>query len=179
MYQRIGYQDPGDHLAWHDHSAMITEARRSGEIDDAVNEDLMARVQSNDAAVFDSWALPYLFQRNPRIAGQIFFLRLDSDINSRAIRCIVSQGPVPSVSISSAVSLVRSKDRTTRDQFKRLYGFDIISGRGAPRVAQSRVNISDFVYGSSPYQVRRGVRMAHAKITAALQAAGILERRTH
>jgi cytidylate kinase len=175
MLQRIGYNDAGDHLTWHRSSAMIAEARRSGEVDDAVNEELAARFEYGDPAVFDSWALPYLTRRNYAIAEQVFFVRLNSDLNSRAIRCLVSQGPNPAVSVGGAVSLVRSKDDSTRDQFKRLYGVDVV-GEGNLRVNQIRISLSNFVYGSSTYQVRRGISSAHAKILAALRAANVLDR---
>ena len=176
MLQLIGYNDAGDHLTWHHSPAVIAEARRRGEVDDAVNEELAARVEDGDPAVFDSWALPYLTRRNYAIAEQVFFVRLNSDLNSRAIRCLVSQGPNPAVSVGGAVSLVRSKDESTRDQFKRLYGFDVVGEAGNLRVNQIRISLSNFVYGSSPYQVRRGISSAHAKILAALRAANVLDR---
>ncbi len=165
MFAEIGFRDPGQHDAWTHHAPEIAHARESGLVDAAVSRELLVRAESSTPIVFDSWTLPYMARESASLRKAVFFLKLDSDINSRAVRCLVSQGADAKYSITEAVNLIRSKDLSSRERFKSLFGFDILGRENTPRGARkARVDVSRFVFGSSPQQVRRGIQSAHHHI---------------
>jgi cytidylate kinase len=165
MFAEMGYVDPGDHDTWIVRSAQVAEWRESGTVDRNVNIRLLQRVENPEPAIFDSWALPYMAAESPLIRSNVFFLHLESDLNSRAVRCLVSQGARPAGSVSEAARLIKGKDSSSRDQFQRLFGDKALGSKESPRApSKARLDVSDFVFGSSPRQVCRGIRAAHDEI---------------
>ena len=165
MFAEMGYQDPGYHDTWGKHAEEIAAARADGTVDLAVNRELLKRAESQAPTIFDSWTLPYMARRSELLQNTVFFLKLDSGVNARAIRCIVSQGVNARFSIAEAVELIRTKDMSSRERFKATFGFDILSRTGGLRDARkARIDLSGFVFGSSPQQIRRGIQAAHRQI---------------
>jgi cytidylate kinase len=168
MFYQIGYKDTGNQEAWLIHADHIRQARESGLADKAVNKQLLERAQDPAPAIFDSWTLPYMARDSESLREYVSFLRIDSDLSSRALKCLVSQGANTTRSIRDATELIRSKDKETRDLFQSLFGFDIFKSVGTKNLKSAKVDISACVFGSSPRQVRRGIRFAHQAVTAAI-----------
>jgi cytidylate kinase len=169
MFDEIGYKDPGQQDTWTVHSPELSHARESGLVDEAVNQQLMERAESSLPAVFDSWTLPYIARSSDFLRKTVFFLQLESDLSSRALRCLVSHGPNAIYSITEAADLIRDKDTFSRQRFKNLFGFDILSrATGLKDARKARIDISRYVFGSSPHQIRRGIQSAHNTILAVL-----------
>jgi cytidylate kinase len=171
MFAVIGYVDPGNHDTWMLHSERIATSRETGDVDRAVNERLLQRVEDLEPAVFDSWALPYMAAESPLIQASVFFLHLESDLNSRTLRCLVSQGAHPTANVSEAARLIKEKDSSSRDQFQKLFGNNALGRRGIPKTSnRARLDLSSFVFGSSPRQVCRGIHAAHREIIKLIPA---------
>src|SRR5712691_3242729 len=102
MFQMMGYRDPGDSTPWSRDIGKISALRDGGAVDEAVNQELMVRAEGEMPTVFDSWTLPFMAAGSPALGSDVLFVRLESDINSRAVRCVVSQGAVSRSSISEA-----------------------------------------------------------------------------
>lgn len=163
MLRKMGYRDPGDNKLWIREMNKITALRKAGAVDEAVNEALLARAEEEVPAVFDSWTLPFMARTSPLLASNVLYVRLDSDVSSRAIKCLVSQGPASRSSISDATSLIKDKDASSREQFKTTFGIDIFKRVvGIPTANMVKLNLSSYVFGSSAEQIRRGIRVAHS-----------------
>jgi cytidylate kinase len=165
MFQKMGYRHPGDSSPWSRDMSRISALRRGGTVDEAVNQELMARAEGDTPTVFDSWTLPFMAADSPLLRSDVLFVRLDSDISSRAVKCVVSQGPASRSSISDATALIKEKDASSRQQFKDTFGIDIF--KSVPRLPRSimiKLNISHYVFGSGAEQVRHGIRAAHSRI---------------
>lgn len=159
----MGYHDPGDNKLWIRDRHEIIALRQAGAVDEAVNEALLARAEEEVPAVFDSWTLPFMARTSPFLASNVLYVRLDSDVSSRAIKCLVSQGPASRSSISAATSLIKDKDASSREQFKTIFGVDIFKKvAGIPAANMLKLNLSAYVFGSSAEQIRRGIRVAHS-----------------
>lgn len=169
MFQVMSYRHPGDSTPWSRDKSKISALRRGGAVDQAVNQELMARVEGDAPTVFDSWTLPFMATDSPVLRRDVLFVQLESDLSTRAVKCIVSQGAMSRSSISEAMSLIREKDASSRQQFRDTFGIDILKSK--PRVPSSnliRLNISQYVFGSGMEQVRRGIRSAHSRIADAI-----------
>lgn len=169
MFRKLGYQHPGDSTPWTRDLSKISELRQGGTVDEAVNQELMVRAEGDMPTVFDSWTLPFIAAESPVLRSNVLFVRLESDIHSRAVRCVVSQGPVSRSSISDAITLIKEKDASSRHQFMDTFGIDIFkSALRVPRSSMIRLNVTQYVFGSGAEQVRHGIRSAHARIADAI-----------
>ena len=148
----------------------IAALRKGGAVDRAVNSELLVRVESDTPTVFDSWTMPFMAQQSSLVRANVLFIRLESDINSRAVKCLVSQGASALNSISDAMRLIREKDSSSREQFKAIFGFDIFNRGSRTRdIRTVRLDVSKYVFGSSPGQIRRGIRSAHSQLVFVLK----------
>lgn len=162
MFHKMGYRNLGDNKLWTRDMDKITALRQTGTVDEAVNEALLVRAEEEIPAVFDSWTLPFMARTSPSLASNVLYVRLDSDISSRAIKCLVSQGPASRSSISDATALIKSKDASSRDQFRTIFGIDIFKNTaGIPAANIVKLNVSPYVFGSSAEQIRLGIRTTH------------------
>ena len=170
MFKEIGYRQSGDNSPWTLDVDKIAALRRTGAVDKAVNEALAARVEGDVPAVFDSWTLPFMARTSPNLASSVLYIKLDSDANSRAIKCLVSQGPAPHSSIGEAASLIKGKDTSSRNQFRETFGIVIFrSTTGIPATNIIKLNVTQCVFGTSPEQIRHGIRIAHSLLTDAVK----------
>jgi hypothetical protein len=147
----------------------ISGLRCGGTVDEAVNQELMAAAEGDMPTVFDSWTLPFMAADSPVLRSDVLFVRLESDVHSRAVRCVVSQGPVSRSSISDAMALIKEKDSSSRRQFLDTFGIDIFkSPLRVPGSTMIRLNVTQYVFGSGAEQVRHGIRSAHVRIADAI-----------
>jgi len=167
MFDEIGYRDPGDHGTWIRSASEISAKREDGSVDREVNRKLLALARAPDRIVFDSWTLPFMLRETPDLRQAITFLRLDSDVRSRAVRSLVSLGAGAVLSMADATRLISEKDASSRQIFARTFGFDIFRPADyfGPR-EQLTVDVGSFVYGVNPDQVRHGVSDAHRCIVS-------------
>lgn len=169
MFREMGYRDPGDNTPWTRDMDEIAALRQTGAVDEAVNEVLLARAEEEVPAVFDSWTLPFMARDISFLASSILYVRLDSDVSSRAIKCLVSQGPASRNSISDATNLIKGKDASSRKQFQTTFGIDILkNASGIPSSNMIKLNVTPYVFGSSAEQIRYGIRAAHALLMHAV-----------
>lgn len=169
MFQKLGYRNPGDSTPWSRDMSKISALRESGAVDEAVNRELIARAGDDAPAVFDSWTLPFMAADSLPLRSAVLFVRLESDISSRAVRCVVSQGSASRSSISNAITLIREKDTSSRRQFQDTFGIDIFkSAPGLPGSSMIRLNVSQYVFGSGAEQIRHGIKAAHVRIADAI-----------
>ncbi len=162
MFDELGYRDRGDHGTWIRSSSEISAKRENGSVDREVNRKLLALARAPERIVFDSWTLPFMLREMPDLRQAVIFLRLDSDVHSRAVKSVVSLGAGASLSMTDATRLISEKDASSRQIFAKTFGFDIFRPADylGPR-EQLVVDVGSFVYGVNPDQVRRGVRDAH------------------
>jgi cytidylate kinase len=165
MFDELGYHDPGDHGTWVRSSSEISTKREDGSVDREVNRKLLALARGTSRIVFDSWTLPFMVRETSDLGGQVIFLRLDSNMRSRAVKSLVSLGAGAQLSVTAATRLVGEKDASSRQIFVRTFGFDIFRpadyfGPGEQLI----INVGEFVYGVNPDQVRKGVRDAHQRV---------------
>jgi cytidylate kinase len=165
MFDELDYYDAGDHATWLRNASEISARRESGSVDRKVNQKLLSLAERSDRIVFDSWTLPFMVRDAPGLRNAIKFLKLESDEYSRAVRAIVSLGPAAQLSMEGAIRLISEKDESSRRIFASTFGFDIFSPAGYfPAHEQFHVDVSSFVYGTSPGEVRHGVADAHQRI---------------
>ena len=147
----------------------VSALRQGGTVDEAVNQELMARAAGDTPTVFDSWTLPFMAVDSSLLRSDVLFLRLESDISSRAVKCVVSQGAESRSSISDAMALIKEKDASSRQQFRDTFGIDIFkSPLRVPSSNMLKLNVSQYVFGSGAEQIRRGIKSAHARIAGAV-----------
>lgn len=169
MFHEIGYPHPGDNTPWTRDVDEITALRQSGEADQAVNEALTARAEEERPAVFDSWTLPFMARDSALLSANILYVKLESDITSRAIKCLVSQGPASRSSISDATNLIKTKDASSRERFRGTFGIDIFKNpTGIPAANMIKLNVTPYVFGSSAEQIRHGIRTTHSVLIDAV-----------
>jgi cytidylate kinase len=169
MFRKLGYRHPGDDTPWTRGMSKITALRRGGAVDEAVNQELMARAAGDMPTVFDSWTLPFMAVDSPVLSSDVLFVRLGSDIGSRAVKCVVSQGAESRSSISDAMALIKEKDALSRQQFRDTFGIDIFkSPLRVPSSNMIKLNVSQYVFGSGAGQIRHGIKSAHSRIADAI-----------
>ena len=82
MFQKLGYRHPGDSTPWSHDMSRVSALRQGGTVDEAVNQELMARVAGDMPTVFDSWTLPFMAANSPLLRSDVLFLRLESASSS-------------------------------------------------------------------------------------------------
>ncbi len=119
LLELLGMSDAAGPRFWFDHLEE-TERRREGDsIDDRLEAILLSLVATREATVFDTWALPWLSDQ------PMILIWIESDYQSRAMKCFVSQGESPSATLASCGELVIRKDSETRERLSRRHSFDL------------------------------------------------------
>ncbi|MGV9334955.1 hypothetical protein [Nocardia sp. NPDC003726] len=117
--------------------------------------------------VFDSWSLPFLAQKYPSISEAVAIIYLRSDVQSRALKCLVSQGTKPIMNVGQATALVEEKDRSTMQQFSSLYEMEADYDRlNELRKIDVTVDISRYTFGTGMRHVMQGIQAAHTIVLA-------------
>lgn len=168
MLTKLKVADTGQNDIWEKQSERISADRESGAIDRLVNEALIEKIQGNRPTVFDSWTLPFVTVGSPELSRRVLFVKLDSSLDSRAVKCSVSQGPKPRLSLASCKRLVRNKDGDSRRLFKSNLDIDIGSSLPSQMAHQVVVRLSKYTYGTDAEQIREGIRRAHSEIVEAI-----------
>jgi cytidylate kinase len=166
MLQMMSRASDGSNRLWVNHLDAVEAERDATDVDRRVNESLAAAGRNHPATVFDSWAMPFLASEDPAIRDRSIVIELTSDEASRAMKCVVSQGPNPDSSLDEARAVIQRKDTSTRERFLRDFAFDVFDSTDRSDVT---VDLSRHVYGTAPSQVMRGVRQAHANLFQEVQ----------
>jgi cytidylate kinase len=121
----LGEIDPGasSDSEWFTRLAEIESMRDGGQIDDRVDELILARIRTSSALVVDSWALPWYGPKD------LINIWIGSDRLSRAWKCQVSRLPLTDFSSEQCAALIDDKDQASRERFLYRYGFDLFSNR--------------------------------------------------
>ena len=112
---------PGAH-PWFTQLDAITAAREGDAVDDELEARLAGLARTRDRTVFDSWALAWI---SPAPIVRIW---IESDLPSRARKCLVSLGDEPRP-LDECEALLRAKDGHNRAMFRRRHGFDLFTDR--------------------------------------------------
>lgn len=112
---------PKSDTIWLDRYSEVERRRAGDAVDIELGERLHQIARSCDGVVFDTWAMAWI--------GEDPLLRvwIDSDLQSRVRKCVVSAGMGASTRCPIVVGL---KDEDTRARFKRLYDFDLCADFG-------------------------------------------------
>lgn len=167
MLKLMSRTSDGNNRLWVNHLDAIEAERDATTVDQLVNEYLCTVGRNRTPTIFDSWAMPFLASRDSSIREQSVVIELTSNQNSRAMKCVVSQGPNPDSSLDEAGEVVQRKDDSTRERFVRDFDFDIFD---TARMCDVTVDLSKHVFGTAPSQVMRGVRQAHEDIIQHIEA---------
>lgn len=170
MLDLLEQTDSGGNDIWIHHQRRLNAARNDSDTDSEVNRRIIERLRAAEPAVFDSWTLPFALRDHPDLASQVQFVKIVSDVNSRALKCMVSQGSRPQLDFGGCRDLIRDKDLQSQSIFKAKLGIDVFSKVSPPH--QKTISITKFVYGTGVDQIVRGIAQAHAAIVAALISAG-------
>lgn len=100
------------------------DERRTPQIDEQVDQEMLRLFESSAVGIFDAWGLPW-FTNSPAVR-----VWLESDHLSRRNKCYVSWGERKEPkTLAECTSLIDSKDLFTRDLFIRSWGFDLFVDR--------------------------------------------------
>ncbi len=106
---KVGFS-PGNNDRWIYDMTRIEEQRADGSADRFVDDRLAAWASQCEGTVFDSWFLPYLYRSEQPLVR----VYLDSDLESRAMKCLVSQQPTDDpMTLNQCRQLIQHKDDTT------------------------------------------------------------------
>jgi len=108
--------------------------------------------------VFDTFTMPWL-HKAPALC-----IWLESDIDSRAIKSLISHRGLTNVDIDSYATKIHEKDDTTLGIYKRLYGIDIAADHTCFNLV---IDISSFISEPSLDASLRSIARAHRLIRAA------------
>ena len=146
---------------WFAESGPIWAAREGDAADEELERQLTSMASRSDGIVFDTWALAWI--------GEAPLLRIwiESDLESRARKCYVSQGEDKTLSVLECRDLVVSKDELTRASFLRRHHYDIAVDRSRYDV---ELNNSDLIPQATDQCAASGVArfapVVHALATA-------------
>ena len=108
--------------------------------------------------VFDTFTMPWLHKTSA------LCIWLESDIDSRAIKSMISHRGLTSLGLDGYAAKIRDKDDTTLGIYKRLYDIDIATDHACFDLA---IDISSFIIEPSLEASLRSIARAHRVIRAA------------
>lgn len=141
----------------------IERARAGDHLDYELDRQLLARLRSESHTVADAWALPWL-----ATDGDLVRVWIDSDERSRTHKCLVSQLPGPQMSAEATREHIDTKDRSTRERFVRMYGFDLVADHDEFEVVLSN---SDLIPHATRECADAGIREFAPVVLAAVRLA--------
>jgi cytidylate kinase len=107
---------------WFDHLEEIHNARADGTVDAELEARLVDLAATSEGIVFDTWALAWIGR------GPLVRIWIESDLDSRIRKCLVSQGAVRSTSADARI-LLQDKDDFNRRLFRDRHNFDLFTDR--------------------------------------------------
>lgn len=117
----LGIDEPSDQV-WRTRLGEINAARYDGAIDAELEERLLAMSQTCQRTVFDTWALAWI-GNDPLVR-----IWIDSDLESRVRKCLVSQGH-NRLNPDECRRILQEKDGFNRWAFRRHHDFDLYTDR--------------------------------------------------
>ena len=128
------------------------------EVFERVEVELLRLELLSTGYVFDTFTMPWL-HKAPALC-----IWLESNIDSRAIKSIVSHRGATNFSVESYAAKIRDKDDTTLGIYKRLYDIDIATDHACFDLV---IDISSFITEPSLDASLRSIARAHRLIRAA------------
>jgi cytidylate kinase len=107
---------------WFSQAGAISTARADGAVDAELEARLVALARTTDRVVFDSWALAWI------CPVPLVRIWIESDLPSRARKCLVSLGDEPRP-LAECETVLRTKDDYNRAMFRDRHGFDLFTDR--------------------------------------------------
>ena len=98
---------------WYDKSNMDKLRQQDPSLDKKLDKYLLEIIEKEDNLVIDSWTLPYLTNKGIRIW-------LKTSLEERGKRLALRDN----VSFNEAIKIIKRKDNTSINLFKKLYGFE-------------------------------------------------------
>ena len=132
----IAERDPESRAAGQEWSPAVDEIRRREDEIDLESDRRMQAACDNGPGVFDAWALPWLSDRSDAVRVWI-----ESDHASRVRKCVVSATMKDEAPPNNPQELVDEKDRFSREQFARLYNFELSPAGGLFDVVAENTNL--------------------------------------
>ncbi|MGW5648244.1 cytidylate kinase family protein [Saccharopolyspora sp. NPDC003752] len=121
LLEMLGVDTPSDQV-WFTRLQEINEARGDGAVDAELEQRLLESNRTRQATVFDTWALAWIGD------APLVRLWLESDVESRARKCLISQES-QQLGISECRKLLGEKDSFNRELFTQRHGFDLFTDR--------------------------------------------------
>jgi cytidylate kinase len=154
---------PRDAHPWFSQGDAINAARQDGTVDAELESRLVDFARTRDRTVFDSWALAWI------CPVPVVRIWIESDLPSRARKCLVSLGGEPRP-LGECEAVLRAKDDYNRAMFLRRHGFDLFRDR--ERYHAVLYN-SHLIPAATGPEARRGIeRFAPVVCKAALAVMG-------
>ena len=157
-----GLQIDDDAPRWLDIGPAV-KARRHDGIDILLEKELLNLSRERDAQVFDVWALPWT-SSDPSLLR----IWLESDRESRAAKCYVSQTGENRLDVVDCASFIDAKDRDNRSLFLRTVGFDLFTDQ---HVFDLVVDNSSFIRAPTREAADRGIASFAPIVHAAVRVA--------
>ncbi|HOZ35881.1 MAG TPA: cytidylate kinase family protein [archaeon] len=102
---------------WYEFSGLDKKRDKSKFLDKKLDKFLIKLVNTKDNLVLDSWTLPYLVKKNPKIIK----IWLDATEIERAKRLSLRD----KISFKEAHTVLKEKDSFSKTHFQKLYGFTL------------------------------------------------------
>ncbi|MCA1229395.1 cytidylate kinase family protein [Saccharopolyspora sp. 6M] len=122
LLQILGIEEPGDQV-WFSKLKEINQYRKDGGIDDALERRILHEHGLRSRTIMDTWALAWIG------ADPLVRVWIESDLPSRARKCLVSQQHQRQLDLAECRDLVKAKDEFNRDAFLRRHRFDLFTDR--------------------------------------------------
>lgn len=159
----LGVDTPGDRV-WFSRLAEINEARGDGSVDAELEQRLLQLNRARQATVFDTWALAWIGD------GPLVRLWLESDVESRARKCLVSQEN-QCLGINECRKLIHEKDEFNYELFAQRHNFDLFTDRDRYDVVLSNSHlIPEATESAALAGIEAFAPIVHAAVTAVLTA---------
>ena len=121
LLEILGIDDPSERV-WRTRLAETNSARSDGTVDTLLEERLLAIHQASSGTLFDTWALAWIG------SDPLVRVWIESDLESRVRKCLVSQGERRS-SPQQCRTLLEQKDGFNRRIFRERHRFDLFTDR--------------------------------------------------
>jgi cytidylate kinase len=165
LLEILGIEERGDDL-WFTRLDEIHTARSDGAVDAELEDRLVWMGRTRQRTVFDTWALAWIGD-DPLVRVWI-----ESDIESRTRKCLVSQGtagPGP----ADCRLVLDGKDRFNRDVFQRRHGFDLFTDRDRYDVVLNNSHlIPTATAAAADHGIEAFAPIVHAAVTCVLETDG-------
>jgi len=141
--------------SWRRNQIEIDALRSSDDADRALDARIVALAQRDEPAVFDSWALPYIYDGD----RPLLRVRLESSLKARAIRLRMAVSRTePGLSQEDAEAELESKDAAAGTRLLRMYSADVTTISDRFGIV---IDSGQFVSVPTRQAARNGIALLH------------------